>query len=327
MPQVIFQTITDNLCQFNESSFIEQVLIGIEKIKPQPDSILLKLAIPFFASLIGTTSAFLLNWLKENRKSQAEKNNALNKTIHLFSINMNRLLSFKKDFLNKFAEEFEVIGSHAGQYHPKLRGVELLIVQNEWAEVHYPKIKQLLKENENDPIYSRLNGLFKRKWDLLKCAEIDAKEIYFISGDNQQAKKNMPDVIRIALQAIEQTKSFESTLKERNELWNRAIPALEKDLWQATPEFMKYLYEFIDIRQAMTSYIDEAVVMMHAANICLMHYQKENFLKRAGLMRWLFGSHAWVRYDLTKDVRELMPDVENYKASLGCYYNLIKKGW
>ncbi|MDE3017256.1 MAG: hypothetical protein KGI29_10135, partial [Pseudomonadota bacterium] len=210
----------------------------------------------------GAGAAFLFNWRNELRKIRHEQNTAINETIHLFSLNIMMLLNFKQQFLEKFSNELNIIAGHAGNYHSKLPGEILEKLAQQWETKHKPMILKCMKEYENDRDYARLNSLMI-KWELVKYAKVDLKQIYFVT-------EGMPDILQFALYATQQIELFSDLLKQRNEFWKEKISILSGDqLWEPTPDFMCCLYEFICMRQNLRVYLDQAVVMMRATNICL----------------------------------------------------------
>ncbi len=230
------------------------------------------------------------------------------------------LLNYKAQFLCKFSEEFWAIAEHAAEYHPQMPEQKLAVLSREWNNEHWPVLKKLLREYENHKIYANLSGLLIRKWESIKLASIDVKQLYFVTD-------SMPDIIRLALHGLAHSEALVDALQERNDIWLKSEPALSSLLWQAHPTFMRCLYELINVRRNMLEYADEIIIFAHATNLCLMHYQQKNFPRRRRLKKWLFGSYGWVRYSIPDDARKQMPDTKGYEKIIGPSWELIKEKW
>lgn len=318
---------TSEFCKIQQDHIVEELVVKITDSNSQiaqaienSGSEWMQFFIALGGAFFGALAAFILNWLHERTKERQANNTAINEVIQLFSTNIMTLLNYKAQFLHKFACPLKAISSHAAEYHPQMSPARLTELSKEWDERCLPIINWLIKKYEKHGIYHNLNGLLVRKWEPIKLASVDVKQLYFVMD-------SMPDTIRLALHTIARAELLQDALKERDEIYLNAAPALGSVLWQPHPEFMRHLYELINIRQNMAEYIDEIVIMAHATNLSLMHYQKGNFPRHKGLLKWLVGSYIWVRYDIPDDARNMMPKVNGYKEIIGPNWDKIKEQW
>lgn len=258
------------LMWLNQAS--DQITQAIENSNSEWFQFVVALGGAFF----GAFFAFALNWLHERKTERQVNNAAINEVIQLFSINIMTLLNYKAQFLSKFSGELEVISAHAGKYHPQMPEQKLVALSQEWDSNCWPILEKLFKEYESHKVYANLNGLLIRKWEPIKLASIDVKQLYFVTD-------SMPDIIRLALHGLAHSEALVDALQERNDIWLKSELALSSLLWQAHPAFMRCLYELINVRQNMLEYADEIIIFAHTTNLCLMHYQQKNFPKRKGL--------------------------------------------
>lgn len=318
---------TSGLCEIQQNLLVDELAGKINESGSQivraienSNSDWMQFFIALGGAFFGALAAFFLNWVHEQRKERRANNAAINEVIQLFSINIMSLLNYKAQFLHKFSDEFDAISKHAAEYHPQMSDQKLAALSQEWNKIHWPVLERLFTEHEKHRVYANLNGLLIRKWEPVKLASIDVKQLYFVTN-------SMPDIIRLALHGLAHSDALLDALKERDEIWHKAEPALSTLLWQPHPIFMRSLYELINVRQNMLEYVDEIIIFAHATNLLLMHYQQKNFPKRKKPWKWLLGSYGWVRYDIPDEARNMMPSVEGYKKIIGPNWEKIKDNW
>jgi hypothetical protein len=273
-----------------------------------------------FGAFFGALSAFLLGWFLESRKDKHKRNAALNEYIQMFLINIEALITFKMQFLHLFSQELDEVCNHAGQYYDKISEKELKELQADWNKKHFPQLDMLLKNNEKDSLGAGLNGLFKRKWQPVRIVMPSIEKIYFVAVE-------LPDTIRLASLGISSCEAFLEALKHRDSVWCEAEPSLTSNMLEPVPHFMRSLYELIDIRQTLSSHVDDAVIFMQATIYCLEKYQDKFFPERCWILEKLFGKYMKIRHSYPLQFNEYLPLPEHYASALGQSWELLKPYW
>jgi hypothetical protein len=250
----------------------------------------------FGAAFFGALSAYLINAVHEHVKERNKRRVSLNSALNSFVIILNTLVNFKNQFFVKFKRELDDWKEHAASYHTASANEELL------AEFRVTILPQLSRALETD---HSLNGAFQ-KWEEMEFNLYSPENLGFFLDSS-------PDDLRIFEQVRDQLHRLSTTIKLRNEEWDKLLPLMEKDLLNPTTKSMLAAYQLLSLRSNIEEYVNTALILIIESIERIEKYREKHFPKRFVLWRWLFPKRRWVKYKLPEKVRELIPDREQYK--------------
>jgi hypothetical protein len=264
----------------------------------QTDSVnILAYVVPIVSAFFGASAAFALGVLREKSHKRTKQLDTINAAIYGLVMTAEALVNLKKQFLIEHNAQFAEATKVLSGVSTTMGGEEI----RRAASAFYGICQEISKKDES------LNGAFKKWQDCEFPILPNPMDLTFtVAG--------APELIRLLLLAKNETDQVSKRVVERNVLWLRHESTVMNEAKTETPtlEGLIFRYEILDLRAAICTYVDTALVVIFEALDQLTAYRKTHFRQRNKLAGRIFGKKQWVSYKIDDKWKPLIPDRKAY---------------